>query len=118
MFLERLKKLCAEKNIKITNLIKELKMSSGILSNWKRGDIPKANTLTKIADYFNVSTDYLLCKTDDPTPPNEKSSESNYESELDEYAVKLLKIVKQLSTEDIIYLTKQADFLHSQQRDE
>ncbi len=26
-------------------------------------------TLIKFADYFNVSLDYLLERTDDPTPP-------------------------------------------------
>lgn len=29
-------------------------------------------TLKKLADYFNVSIDYLFGKTDDPTPSNEK----------------------------------------------
>jgi transcriptional regulator with XRE-family HTH domain len=29
---------------------------------------PDYETLVKIARFFNVSTDYLLCQTDDPTP--------------------------------------------------
>lgn len=29
---------------------------------------PDYETLVKMAQYFNVSTDYLLCQTDDPTP--------------------------------------------------
>lgn len=28
--------------------------------------------VVKLADYYQVSTDYLLGRTDDPTPPSEK----------------------------------------------
>ena len=65
MFYERLKLLCAEKGIKLTNLIQELGMSSGNMNKWKNGVIPKGNTLSKLADYFNVSVDYLIGKTDE-----------------------------------------------------
>ena len=65
MFYERLKLLCEEKGIKLTNLIQELGMSSGNMNKWKNGVIPKGNTLSKLADYFNVSVDYLIGKTDE-----------------------------------------------------
>ncbi len=67
MFYERLKLLCKEKGIKLTNLIQELGMSSGNMNKWKNGVIPKGNTLSKLADYFNVSVDYLIGKTDEQT---------------------------------------------------
>ncbi len=35
---------------------------------WKKGSIPKGETLQKLADYFGVSVDYLLEKTDFPRP--------------------------------------------------
>ncbi len=65
MFYERLKLLCEEKGIKLTNLIQELGMSSGNMNKWKNGVVPKGNTLSKLADYFNVSVDYLIGKTDE-----------------------------------------------------
>ena len=65
MFYERLKLLCEEKGIKLTNLIQELGMSSGNMNKWKIVVIPKGNTLSKLADYFNVSVDYLIGKTDE-----------------------------------------------------
>ena len=43
-------------------------MGSGNLSKWKAGGIPKGDTLSKLADYFHVSTDYLLGRTDDSRP--------------------------------------------------
>lgn len=67
MFYERLKLLCTEKGIKLTNLIQELGMSSGNMNKWKNGVVPKGNTLSKLADYFNVSVDYLIGKTDEQT---------------------------------------------------
>lgn len=37
----------------------------------KKFDIDNAS-LQKLADYFNVSTDYILCLTSDPTSPDKK----------------------------------------------
>ena len=60
MFWERLNQLCAEHNVKLTNVVKELGMSTGNQSKWKNGVTPRSNVLQKFADYFNVSVDYLL----------------------------------------------------------
>lgn len=59
MFYNRLLKLCEERNVKVTNLIKELGMSQGNLSRWKQGGVPKSDTLRQLAQYLNVSVDYL-----------------------------------------------------------
>lgn len=67
MFYERLKLLCDNKGIKLTNLIQELGMSSGNMNKWKKGGVPKGSTLSKLADYFNVSVDYLIGKTEEQT---------------------------------------------------
>ncbi len=67
MFYERLKLLCEQNDIKLTNLIQQLGMSSGNMNKWKNGVVPKGNTLSKLADYFNVSVDYLIGKTDEQT---------------------------------------------------
>lgn len=67
MFYERLKLLCDNKGIKLTNLIQELGMSSGNMNKWKKGVVPKGSTLSKLADYFNVSVDYLIGKTEEQT---------------------------------------------------
>jgi transcriptional regulator with XRE-family HTH domain len=61
VFYEQLKKLCNQNNITPTELIKSFNMSSGNLGSWKNGGMPSIEILQKIAKYFNVSTDYLLC---------------------------------------------------------
>lgn len=60
MFYERLKQLCEERGVALTNVVKELGMSTGNLSKWSSGKIPRSKTLTALSEYFNVSTDYLL----------------------------------------------------------
>jgi len=60
IFWERFYSLCIKKETKPNPVAKELGISSGVLTKWKSGTIPSGETLTKIADYFGVSVDYLL----------------------------------------------------------
>ena len=62
MFYERLKIICKRKGIKVTQILLDLGLSTGNLSRWKSGVVPKSDTLEKIADYLGVSTDELLGK--------------------------------------------------------
>lgn len=66
MFWERFNTLCFENNTKPNPVAKELGISSGIITKWKNGSLPNSDTLLKIADYFNVSVDYLLGRSDHP----------------------------------------------------
>lgn len=46
-------------------LSESMGISTGNISDWKSGKSkPTAEALLKIADYFNVSVDYLLGRTD------------------------------------------------------
>lgn len=60
MFYENVSSLCKQRGIKITTLSRTLGLSSSAPSYWRSGSVPKASTLQKIAEYFDVSTDYLL----------------------------------------------------------
>lgn len=60
MFWENFIQLCIENNTKPNPVAAALGISSGAVTRWKNGSIPNDVTLKKIADYFNVSTDYLL----------------------------------------------------------
>lgn len=71
MFYETLLMLCEEMGISLTTLLtKHLKMSSGNITKWKENKIPRSDTLQKIAEFFDVSTDYLLGKTDIKKEPS------------------------------------------------
>lgn len=60
-FGQRLKKLMADKEITYRQLSKELKIAVSTLSGYTNDyREPDFMTLTQLANYFNVSTDYLL----------------------------------------------------------
>lgn len=59
-----------EKKLTQKQLAGILNCSQRIYSNYERGEISIPNDiLVKLALYFDVSIDYLLDLTDDPTPP-------------------------------------------------
>lgn len=61
MFGDRIKKLRDEKNISQFELSEFLGISQQALSKWENEKTePDNDSLVKLANYFNVSTDYLL----------------------------------------------------------
>lgn len=67
MFWETLTSLCADNDISPTALCSKLGFSNATATKWKKGATPHFITLKKIADYFNVSVDYLLGKEPEPS---------------------------------------------------
>ena len=66
-FGQRLKHLRKQHKLTRENLAKKLKISYWALSKYETdARIPDPETFKKIADFFNVSTDYLLGRTDNP----------------------------------------------------
>ena len=60
-FLERLYLLMEDRDIKKNALCKTLKISGNSFVNWEnRGTLPSAEIIIKLANYFNVTADYLL----------------------------------------------------------
>lgn len=60
---DRVKLLCDERKISINDLERSLEYSKNTLYRLKN-QTPGADKLQAIADYFDVSTDYLLGRTD------------------------------------------------------
>ncbi|WP_252237452.1 helix-turn-helix transcriptional regulator [Clostridium sp. ZBS17] len=64
-FGERLRQLRKEKELTLRDLGKDLDISFTSLGKYERNERqPDFETLEKIAEYFNVMIDYLLCRTD------------------------------------------------------
>lgn len=59
-FYENLSKLCEEHGITVSGLLSELNMSASNKQKWQNGATVNSMVLAKIADYFQVPTDYLL----------------------------------------------------------
>ena len=63
----RLKQLRIQKKISQVKLAMELNMSQNSISRYDTGEREADyKTLIKIADYFDVSLDYMLYRTDTP----------------------------------------------------
>jgi len=57
------KSLCEEQKLSIVELEERLNFSRNSLYSWKKNK-PSSEKLEKVADYFNVSVDYILGRTD------------------------------------------------------
>lgn len=66
---EIFERLLEEHNVTAYRVAKETGITTATFTSWKQGKYtPKQDKLQKIADYFGVSVDYLMGRTEDPTP--------------------------------------------------
>lgn len=67
-FPTRLRTLRKEKGVSQAVLAQKLGISKSTLGLWETGEtLPDAKSLYDLADYFGVSTDYILCRTETPS---------------------------------------------------
>lgn len=121
MFYERFMLLCLEKNISQTSAIQEIGLSTGNLKNWKNGRIPMPEVLRKIAEYFDVSIDYLLGES------NIKKPLVNNDEELTEYLYylktrpelrMLFKVSSKASKEDVEQAVRIIEAIRNDEKDD
>ena len=78
MFYDRFKQLCEQRGISCNKAALEIGLSNATPTKWRKtGAIPTGDTLDRIAQYFGVTTDFLL--------GNEKTPLVNDDEELTEY---------------------------------
>lgn len=71
---EKTKQLGDERGLSIYRIEKDCGFSNGSIMKWANSS-PKAENVQKLADYFDVSVDYLLGRTDNPAPIIHPSNE-------------------------------------------
>lgn len=127
MFWEKFVSLCAEKGISPNGACAELGLSNATATKWKNGAIPRNTTLKKVADYFGVSTSYLLGLTDDPTDVLSAQVISNLAAGMQQVAdeldkkkkpvlglnPKLSSLIDSMSKDELEDLEKYAEFILS-----
>lgn len=64
---EKIKSLAKKQGISLNTLEDRVGLGKNYIYSLKNKKTPSAEHISKIADYFNVSTDYLLGRTDNPT---------------------------------------------------
>lgn len=77
MLLDRVDTLISEKKMTRAELERKLDFSAGSIRNWNKS-MPSVDKIQKVADFFDVSADFLLGRTDkrryyDLTEKDEKS---------------------------------------------
>lgn len=60
MFYENFMRLCNERKVSPTGVMKSLGFSTATQSAWRKGATPQARMLYAIADYFDVTVDELV----------------------------------------------------------
>ena len=104
MFFDTFSRLCNEKHKSPNAVAKELGIPSGSITNWKNGTNPRHGTLLKIADYFDVSVDYLLGKTPsserDDIPEDEKRLRDLLSQMSEEQLQTALKIISAIAEQN------------------
>lgn len=76
------KELASNKKISVAQLERTLDLSNGSISKWNASK-PNSEPLLKVATYFDVSTDYLLGRTDEPYWALNDKDEADIERELE-----------------------------------
>jgi transcriptional regulator with XRE-family HTH domain len=68
IFAARLKQLRAERKVSMQKLAEEIGLKNkGTIGQFETEvTVPSADTLISLADYFNVSLDYLVGRSDNP----------------------------------------------------
>ena len=100
---DKIKELCQKQGISLNQLEDKLNFSANYLYSMKKGN-PKADNLQKIADYFNVSIDYLLGRTDNPKIATDGDASAPLDLR-DIAAQSMLFDGKPLTEEDIDFIT-------------
>ena len=68
--LDRIRSLANERKVTLAELERNLDFRNGSLRKWDTST-PSGDKIEKVADYFNVSVDYLLGRTKNPYSPND-----------------------------------------------
>ena len=107
----RIEALCKQKGVSITTMCKEAGVSRAPLTDLKMGRSKTLSsaTLSKLADHFEVSIDYLLGNTQKETPPVEQNG--GLEDELFAFYGEVKPLFDERDIEDLkIFIKAKADY--------
>ena len=77
MLNERIRELRRAFGLSQAELAGAMNVSKQCVSNWENDNVqPSIDMLVKLADYFRVTTDYLLCRDEEGCPRSERTFRS------------------------------------------
>lgn len=84
--IQRIKELCDKNNLSINEMLTKSNAGARTYHNMKAGSSPSADKIQKIADFFSVSVDYLLGRTDNPNINLSEIKENNNLKNKEDYS--------------------------------
>lgn len=113
VFYNRFLDLCRTRGITPSRAADEIGINRSSVTSWKNnGYTPQGDNLNKVARYFDVSTDYLLGKTDNKKAP---ATEGEREIGYDDFTYAFFDESKELTDENKQKLLEMARFFKQQQ---
>ena len=98
---ERYTALCKENGMSANGVAKEIGLPSSSVTHWKQGSLPRANTIERIASYFDVTIDYLLGYSDEKKKPTTETGDG-----LDAKRRRALNLIEAMNDEQLDALLK------------
>lgn len=95
MFYDVFSSLCAERGISVSKATENIGLNRAAVAKWKKGAVPVGATLQKFADYFGVTTDYLLNGEQKEKPSTASGEEHSYSD------MQLLAAIKRADEKDL-----------------
>ena len=77
MFFNRFRTLCEERGISVYRACTDIGLNRSAVAKWKDGGKPNGTTAAKLADYFGVTTDYLLGQAEQRQPQTKQVSDED-----------------------------------------
>nr|DAP48641.1 MAG TPA: Repressor protein CI [Caudoviricetes sp.] len=113
-FAEILRKERVNLGLNQVEFAKIFNVTKQTVSNWENGNRnPDSATLSKIADYFEVSVDYLLGRTDERNTNKEKSK---LDPSIKTIAAHRLGYIEDLDDDAIDKINEYIEFIRMQQK--
>ena len=68
MFFNRFRELCDQRKISVYRACTDIGLNRSAVAKWKNGGKPNGSTAALLAEYFGVTTDYLLGQSEEKQP--------------------------------------------------
>ncbi len=89
VFFDKFSALCQKMGVSKSKAAESIGLNRTVVIKWKNGSVPSGATITKLAEYFGVSADYLLDNSNlspetQKTPALNKKDERDIKKKMDE----------------------------------
>lgn len=107
---EKVRELARKKGLSLNQVEEKLGYSKNTLYSLKRQKV-SSDRLQEIADYFNVSTDYLLGRTDNPAIASDNKANANLGSAETELVAAFRNQTQNMTEEEKVRFNKAIESL-------